>query len=60
VIVDNVVRDGEVADPASSDPRVRGVRRLYAAIKGDHRVSATALQTVGGKGYDGFLLAMVL
>jgi predicted O-methyltransferase YrrM len=60
VIVDNVVRDGEVADPSSRDPRVQGVRRLYDAITRDTRVSATAIQTVGAKGYDGFLLAMVL
>jgi predicted O-methyltransferase YrrM len=60
VVVDNVVREGEVADASSGDPRVRGIRRLYAAITSDPRVSATALQTVGAKGYDGFLLASVL
>ena len=60
IIVDNVVRDGEVADASSRDPRVLGIRRLYEALSRDTRVSATAIQTVGGKGYDGFLLAVVL
>lgn len=59
VVVDNVVRDGRVADEASSDPSVRGVRRLFEAISGDPSVLATALQTVGVKGYDGFALALV-
>ncbi|RXH57394.1 O-methyltransferase [Granulicella sibirica] len=59
IIADNVIRNGAVADPTSEDPRVQGVRRFLAQITGDPRLSATALQTVGNKGYDGFTLAVV-
>lgn len=58
IIVDNVVRGGRVAEADSADPAVRGMRTMLAAIASDPRVSATAVQTVGGKGYDGFLLAI--
>lgn len=60
VIVDNVVRGGGVADARTSDSSVKGVHRLAEAVAKDRRVSATALQTVGVKGYDGFLIATVL
>ena len=59
IVVDNVVRDGEVADRASSDPDVIGTRRMFEAIAREPRVSATAIQTVGVKGWDGFALATV-
>jgi len=59
IVVDNVVRDGEVADSASRDASVQGVRRLFALMAADSRLDATALQTVGSKGYDGFALAVV-
>jgi len=59
IIVDNVVRSGAVIDAASTDSRVQGVRRLFDLLAGESRVSATALQTVGSKGYDGFILAIV-
>lgn len=59
IVVDNVVRQGAVADPESMDPNVLGVRRLHEALRGDTRVQATTLQTVGSKGYDGFTLAIV-
>jgi predicted O-methyltransferase YrrM len=59
IIVDNVVRDGAVADAASSDPSVQGVRRLNELLAAEPRVSATAIQTVGSKGYDGFAIALV-
>jgi predicted O-methyltransferase YrrM len=59
IIVDNVVRDGAVADPGNRDPNVVGVRRLNELIAMEPRVSATAIQTVGGKGYDGFAVALV-
>lgn len=59
IIVDNVVRDGDVIDAASSDPSVVGVRRFTEMLAKETRVSATALQTVGSKGYDGFVLAVV-
>jgi predicted O-methyltransferase YrrM len=59
IVVDNVVRDGAVADTASDDPNVRGVQRLLDALATDDRVDATAIQTVGSKGYDGFVLGIV-
>lgn len=59
IVVDNVVRDGEVADASSTHPAVLGVRRLMDALTNESRVDATVLQTVGAKGYDGMLLAMV-
>jgi predicted O-methyltransferase YrrM len=60
IIVDNVVRKGAVADESSTDPDVQGVRRFYEVLAAEPRVSATAIQTVGSKGYDGFALALVL
>lgn len=59
IIVDNVVRDGAVIDAASDDPSVQGVRRLNEQLAAEPRVSATAIQTVGSKGYDGFALVLV-
>jgi predicted O-methyltransferase YrrM len=60
LVFDNVVRDGAVIDGNSDDPRVRGVRRLHERLAEEPRVSATALQTVGSKGWDGFALALVV
>jgi predicted O-methyltransferase YrrM len=59
IIVDNVVRNGAVADAGSADANVQGVQRFYAALAAEPRVAATALQTVGGKGYDGLALVLV-
>jgi len=59
VVVDNVVRGGEVADLHQRDPRVVGVREMIEAIASESCLRATAIQTVGNKGYDGFLLARV-
>jgi predicted O-methyltransferase YrrM len=59
IVIDNVVRDGEVADAASADSAVQGTRRLNEAVAAEPRVAATTLQTVGSKGYDGFTLALV-
>jgi len=59
IVVDNVVRDGEVADARSADPDVIGVRRMFELIAREPRLSATAIQTVGAKGWDGFALAIV-
>jgi predicted O-methyltransferase YrrM len=59
IIVDNVVRNGAVIDPANTDPSVQGVRRFNEILSGEARVSATTIQTVGSKGYDGFTLALV-
>ena len=59
IIVDNVVRDGAVIDAASPDARVHGVRDMLAMIAAEPRLDATALQTVGSKGWDGFAIAIV-
>ena len=59
IVVDNVVRDGKVIDARSRDASVQGVRRLNELIAAEKRVSATAVQTVGIKGYDGFAVALV-
>jgi len=59
IVVDNVVRGGAVVDTGSRDPNVEGTRRLYDAMGAEPRVSATAIQTVGSKGYDGFAVARV-
>jgi predicted O-methyltransferase YrrM len=60
IIADNVVRDGKVAERDSGDPNVVGVRRFLNELGRRPRLCATALQTVGVKGYDGFALAVVL
>jgi predicted O-methyltransferase YrrM len=59
IIVDNVVREGAVIDGASTDERIRGTRRLFEMLAAERRVTATAIQTVGTKGYDGFAMALV-
>ena len=60
IVVDNVVREGAVVDPRSRDSAVLGVRKLNELIATEPRVAATAIQTVGVKGYDGFAVALVL
>lgn len=60
IVADNVVRDGKVVDPKCDDPRVQGIQRFAARLAAEPRLSATAMQTVGAKGYDGFTLAVVL
>ena len=60
IVIDNVVREGAVIDAASRDESVQGVRRLNEMLAAEPRVSATAIQTVGSKGYDGFAMALVL
>ncbi|HCU2524798.1 O-methyltransferase [Enterobacter hormaechei] len=59
IIGDNVVRDGEVVNGQSDDARVHGVRQFIEMTGDNPRLTATALQTVGVKGWDGFTLAMV-
>jgi predicted O-methyltransferase YrrM len=59
IIIDNVVRDGKVIDAASDDASIQGVRRMNEMLAAERRVSATAIQTVGSKGYDGFAIALV-
>ena len=60
IVVDNVVREGAVADSSSTDAAVQGVRRFFDVAAADPRVSLTTVQTVGAKGYDGFSLALVV
>jgi predicted O-methyltransferase YrrM len=60
IIADNVVRDGKVVNPDDPDANIQGVRRFTDLIQAEPRLSATVLQTVGSKGYDGFALAAVL
>ena len=60
ILVDNVVREGAVIDAKSSDESVRGVRRFNEILAAEPRVSATAIQTVGSKGYDGLAIALVV
>ncbi len=59
LVFDNVVREGEILDPDSADPKVPGTRALYEALKDNPAIDATAIQTVGSKKWDGFLLAVV-
>jgi predicted O-methyltransferase YrrM len=59
ILVDNVVREGALADSASEDQSVQGVRRFHAKLADEVRVTATTIQTVGVKGYDGFTLVRV-
>jgi predicted O-methyltransferase YrrM len=60
IVADNVVRAGRVIDPASGDPLIEGVRRFNDKLAAEPRVSATAIQTVGSKGYDGLAIAVVI
>jgi len=59
IIADNVVRKGTLADASDPDEATRAQRRLHQTLAGDSRVSATTIQTVGAKSYDGFLIALV-
>ncbi|HVU20851.1 MAG TPA: O-methyltransferase [Rhizomicrobium sp.] len=60
IVVDNVVREGRVIEGGTNDANIEGIRRLNTMIAGEPRVSATALQTVGVKGYDGLAIALVI
>jgi len=59
IIIDNVIREGAVADATSTDASVLGVRRLNEMLRDQPRVTATTIQTVGSKGYDGLTIALV-
>ena len=59
IVLDNVVRDGQLANAASTDPNVKGSRAAFDLIAANPRLSATALQTVGAKGYDGFAVMIL-
>jgi predicted O-methyltransferase YrrM len=58
IVIDNVVRAGKVVDAASEDPDIQGVRRCLELLQAEPRITATAIQTVGSKGYDGLIIAM--
>jgi predicted O-methyltransferase YrrM len=60
IVVDNVVRAGALADPGAEDPGVQGMPRFHELLAREPRVSATTIQTVGAKGYDGFTFALVV
>jgi predicted O-methyltransferase YrrM len=64
ILVDNVIRDGEIANAQSTDPSVQGTRTMFEMLathqQGAARLQATAIQTVGSKGYDGLAIALVL
>lgn len=59
IVVDNVIREGGVLDAASGDERILGTRELFDTVGTEKRLTATAVQTVGVKKWDGFLIAMV-
>lgn len=59
IVCDNVIRDGAVLDGSGRDPNVEGARAAFSFIAGEPRLHATAIQTVGAKGYDGFAIAVV-
>jgi len=59
IVADNVVWAGALADPANEDPKIQAQRRLHEAVAAEPRVTATTIQTVGAKGYDGFTIALV-
>lgn len=60
IVADNVVRGGSLAETASDDPAAQAQRRLHENLAAEPRVTATTIQTVGSKGYDGFTVALVL
>ena len=59
IVIDNVVRNGGIIDANSGDKNIQGVRRFNDMLAAETRVTATAIQTVGAKGYDGFAVALV-
>jgi predicted O-methyltransferase YrrM len=60
IVADNVIRDGRLADPSDDDPAIAAQRLFHEQLAAEPRVEATTIQTVGGKGYDGFSLIRVL
>ena len=60
IVIDNVIRGGRVIDANCPDPDIQGIRRTFELLAAEPRVTATALQTVGSKGYDGFAIALVV
>src|SRR4051812_8800095 len=60
ILADNVIRKGAVADPASTDENVRGIRKFNGVLAAETRVTTSVIQTVGSKGYDGLSLILVM
>ena len=60
IVVDNVIRKGKIIDASSDDANAQGARRLFEMLASEPRLQATALQTVGSKGHDGFVMAVVI
>ncbi len=60
IFADNVIRNGGVVDPDNDDPAIRGIRTFMDMVSDNPRLEATAIQTVGSKGYDGFALIRVI
>jgi predicted O-methyltransferase YrrM len=60
IVIDNVVREGAILDPASTDRDVQGTRALFDLLASEPRLASTAIQTVGSKKYDGFAMAVVV
>ena len=60
IVVDNVIREGKVADAGTDDPRAQAMRRFFEMLASEPRVTATTIQTVSSKGYDGFTLATIV
>jgi predicted O-methyltransferase YrrM len=59
IVVDNVIRDGAIIDATTPDPSIRGIRRMFELVAQEPRLEATAIQTLGIKGYDGFAILRV-
>lgn len=59
IIGDNVVRGGKIKDSTDQDPSIQGMRQFYDRMSSEPRLTATAVQTVGSKGWDGFSIAIV-
>ena len=59
IVVDNVIRSGKIIDERSTDASIQGIRKFNEMVANEPRVTATAIQTVGAKGYDGFALVRV-
>jgi predicted O-methyltransferase YrrM len=60
IVIDNVVREGAIVDAESEDAAVQGTRAMFEMMRAEPRLSATAIQTVGSKGYDGFAIGVVV
>jgi predicted O-methyltransferase YrrM len=60
IVIDNTIREGKIANPDSTDPSVTGTRTMFEMLAANPHLEATALQTVGSKGYDGFAIALVI